>query len=59
MTQLTDAWNKRKKLNAEGDKLYAEGAIAFIDAVLAIHGNVYIRWADDSRTCTVEGVTYE
>lgn len=43
---LRFVWNIRAKLRAEGDKLWAE-------AVIEVHGNVFIKWTNDG--CIVEG----
>ena len=41
---------------AEWHKLWAEGDLVFINAVLSVHGNVEIKWEDDD--VIVEGVRY-
>jgi len=75
---IQEAWNKRRELCAEGDKLYAEGAklydegtqlrvkgsrlgvegdLVLFDTVIAVHGNVEIKW--DGKDAIVKGVRYE
>jgi hypothetical protein len=51
------------KLRAESNmlyskisKLYAEGELVFLNAVIAIHGDVEVKWGDND--VTVEGICY-
>ena len=49
-------WAESDKLRAEGGKLRAEGNIAWLTAVIEVHGNVPVEWDGDG--CTVCGVRY-
>ena len=54
--ELTEAWNKRKELRAEGDKLWVE-------AIIAKYGNITLQWDYSTLSygkCTLEnGEVYE
>ena len=43
-------WAEGDKLRAEGDKLRAEGDILWLDAVIAVHGNIKLEWKNWNRT---------
>ena len=38
------------KLQAEGNKLQADGDILWLDAVIAVHGNIKLEWKNWNET---------
>jgi len=47
---LKVVWKERLKLYAEGNKLCAEGDILWLDAVIAVHGNIKLEWENWDET---------
>ena len=57
-------WKLRLKLLAEGNKLRAEGNKLWAEAILEVHGNIYLEWIykgeKDDFSCKLEtGETFE
>ena len=56
---LSAAWNKRKKLYSEGNKLHAEGDIIWLNSVIEWYGNIQLEWISTQKCKLENGDTYE